>query len=144
MLFIVMILAPLLRSPELRTDAIRMLQVSGNRFKKIGWSCFGLLIVTGFLNAGARWGFASLFTAGFWATANPGAVLRHKLLFFGLVLGLSFAHDFITGPKAVAAMRAAPGAPETIRLRKTASWFGRVNLLLALLILWWALKLVRF
>jgi copper resistance protein D len=143
MLFIVMILAPLLRSADFRAQAVRVLHVTGKKFKRIAWCCFGVLLVTGFLNAGARWGFANLFTAGFWSTPYPGQVLLHKLLTFVLVICLSWLHDFQIGPRAVSAMRAAADAPETARLRKTAAWMGRGNLFLALLILWAGVRLVR-
>ena len=143
MLFIVMILAPLIRSQDFRVHATRLLHVTGKKFKRISWWCFAVLIVTGYLNAGARWGFSNLFTKDFWGTAYPGAVLMHKLMTFVLVLCLSYMHDFIIGPKAVTAMRNAADAPETLRLRKMASWMGRANLLFALLILWAALRLVR-
>lgn len=143
MLFIVMVLAPLLRSADFRPQAVRVLHATGKKFKRISWACFGVLIATGFLNAGARWGFANLFTTGFWKTASPGGALTHKLLVFGLVLCLSWLHDFKVGPKAVSAMRAAADAPATASLRKAAAWMGRANLLFALLILWAASRLVR-
>lgn len=143
MLFIVMVLAPLLRSEDFRPQAVRVLHATGKKFKRISWVCFGVLFVTGFLNAGARWGFPNLFAAGFWKTANPGDVLLHKLLQFVLVLCLSWLHDYKIGPEALSAMRAAADAPETVSLRRTAAWMGRANLFLALLILWAANQLVR-
>lgn len=143
MLFIVMVLAPLLRSEELRPVATRVLHVTGTKFKKIGWACFGLLIVTGFFNALARYGYAGQ-TWGEWGALIAGnKVLMHKLYTVGLILVLSCVHDFHVGPAAVRAMRDSPDAPGTLRLRRAAAWMGRINLLFALFIIWWALRLVR-
>ena len=143
MLFIVMVMAPLLRSPDFRPQATRVLHSTGKKFKKIGWACLLLLFVTGYINAGARWGFPVLWTGAFWATAYPGKILMHKLSIYVIILILSYVHDYYIGPKAVSAMRAAADAPETLKLRKAASWMGRLNLVLALMILWYALRLVR-
>lgn len=143
LLFIVMVLAPLLRMEDFRPQAARVLETAGRKFQRVAWWCFAGLLLTGSLNAGARWGFANLKTAEFWRAEFPGALLKHKLLLFVLVLCLSYLHDFIVGPRAVAAMRAAAEAPETLRLRRMAAWMGRMNLLLALAILWAAVQLVR-
>lgn len=143
MLFIVMVMVPLLRSPDFRPHATRVLHSTGKKFKRIGWVCLWLLLLTGYINAGARWGFSVIMTGAFWATAYPGKVLLHKLSIYVVVLILSYVHDFHIGPKAVAAMREAADAPGTLKLRKAASWMGRLNLLLALAILWQALRLVR-
>ena len=56
---------------------------------------------------------------------------------------MSAAHDFVVGPRATAVWQKSPGSPEATRLRMQATWFGRVNLLLALIILGLAIMLVR-
>jgi copper resistance protein D len=143
MLFIVMVMAPLLRSPDFRPQATRVLHSTGKKFKKIGWACLILLFITGFINAGARWGFSVIFTSVFWATPYPGQILMHKLFIYLVIIVLSYVHDYHIGPNAVSAMRAAADAPETLKLRKAASRMGRLSLLLALAVLWLALRLVR-
>lgn len=143
MLFIVMVLAPLLRSEDFRPVATRVLHVTGKKFKRIGWACLWLLILTGFFNTLARYGYPGQSWAGFGAAVFANKVLMHKLYTLGVILVLSYLHDFHIGPAAVRAMRNAAEAPETLRLRRTAAWMGRANLLLALMIVWWALRLVR-
>ena len=143
MLFIVMVLAPLLRSQDFRPVATRVLHVTGKKFKKIGWACLLLLIVTGFFNALARYGYAGQTWGEWGAAVFANKTLMHKIYTLLLILVLSWFHDFRIGPAAVRAMRNAADAPETLSLRRKAAWMGRVNLLLALMILWWAMKLVR-
>lgn len=143
MLFIVMVLAPLLRSEDFRPVATRVLHVTGKKFKKIGWACLILILVTGVLNARARYGYDGQPWGEWWSVIVANKILMRKVHTFGLVLLLSYLHDFHIGPAAVRAMRSAADAPETLRLRKAAAWMGRLNLLLALAIVWWALQLVR-
>jgi len=143
LLFIVMVLAPLLRSEDFRPVATRVLHATGQKFKRISWACFGLLILTGLGNAIARYGYPGQ-SWGEWAGVIAGNnFLMHKIYTLTLILGLSYVHDFHLGPAAVRAMRTAADAPETLRLRRRATWIGRLNLLFALFILWWALRLVR-
>jgi hypothetical protein len=72
-----------------------------------------------------------------------GWLLGWKLLVFAVILAASAWHDFIVGPRAVVLWREKPGSPEATRLRKQATQFGRLNLLLALIILALAVMLVR-
>ena len=143
MLFIVMILAPLLRSQDFRPVATRVLHTTGKKFKKIGWACFLLILVTGFLNARARYGYDGQPWGEWVRIVFAVKPLMHKIYTFVLILILSYVHDFHIGPAAVRAMRSAADAPETLRLRRAAAWMGRLNLLLALIIVWWAMTLVR-
>lgn len=59
------------------------------------------------------------------------------------VLILSGLHDFIIGPAATAAGKADPGSAYAGRLRRDASWMGRMNLVLALVVTAIGVMLVR-
>ncbi len=143
MLFIVMVLAPLIRSADFRPVATRILHVTGKKFKRIGWACLILLAATGLVNARARYGYDGQ-PWGEWAgVLFANKVLMHKIYTFVVILILSYLHDFHIGPAAVRAMRSAAEEPGTLRLRKAAAWMGRINLLFALVIVWWGMKLVR-
>jgi hypothetical protein len=72
-----------------------------------------------------------------------GHTLAVKLLLVGVILTISVVHDFFIGPQATAIGQTAPGSPEAIRLRRRASWIGRLNLLLSLAVIALAVKLVR-
>jgi len=66
-----------------------------------------------------------------------------KLHLFGIVLIVSGIHDFWLGPKTVQLMENEPEKTRTRRYRKTTSWVGRINLLLGLGILYYAVTMVR-
>lgn len=138
LVFVAAILVPVLRrgDPEVRA---RLLRESGPALRRLGWTAFATLIVTGIGNLLGR-GFvlADLHGRLWWGPF--GHALAWKLGLFALVLALSAVHDFRLGPRAAAAH---PGSAEAFRLRRAASWIGRLNLLLALAIVFFAVMLVR-
>ena len=132
MAFLALVLVPVVRRPEYREHASRLVQLTGIRFRAVGWVCLGALVATGFVNLSYRGiGWAALSNAGFWASPF-GTLLGFKLLIVAVILGLSLDHDFRIGPRATAAGQADAGSAAALRLRRRASWMGRVNLLLAL------------
>lgn len=142
MAFLAAVIVPAMRHPELRDRAASLIAVSGRRFKHIGWGCLLILIATGITNLTFRGLGPALATGDFWE-GSFGRVLMMKLHLVVLVMVLSAVHDFWIGPRAVEAWKAAPEAPRTRRLRKAASWMGRVNFLLALGIVALAVMLLR-
>jgi uncharacterized membrane protein len=143
MLFLVLVLLPVVRRPEYQKSAGMLFHAAGLRFRGVGWIGFGLLILTGVVNLAYRqitW--ATLTTAAFWQ--GPfGRTLGWKLLLVAITLLASAYHDFYAGPRATAAWQADPTSSEAQRLRKQASWFGRLNLLLGLAIVLLAVALTR-
>ncbi len=143
MLFLALVLVPVVRRQEYREHAPRLVHLTGTRFSRVGWVCLGLLVVSGFASLGFRGiGWAALSNLGFWGSPF-GQVLGIKLALVAVILGLSAWHDFRVGPKATAAWQADPASHEATRLRRLASWFGRLNLVLALAVVALAAALVR-
>ncbi len=130
MVFLALVLVPVIRHPEYRQHASRLVHLTGVRFRTIGWICLGVLVTTGFVNLWHRGiGWAAPSNAGFW-TSPFGVLLGWKLLVAAAILALSAYHDFRIGPRATAAGEADPGSAAAQRLRRQASWMGRLNLLL--------------
>jgi uncharacterized membrane protein len=133
-IFLAAVFVPMLRRPEYRTLAPAMLQWAGERFRKIGWATLLTLIATGTANLTSRqvvWGSAF------------GRVLTIKLALVGAIIALSLLHDLWIGRRATAAWRANPASDDARRLRRQASWIGRINLLLSLVVVALAVALVR-
>lgn len=143
MVFLAAVVVPILRRPEHRTLMIPLISQTGKRFRWIGWLCLGMLLVTGLFNLishGFGWEQVwsrQLFASGF------GRTLGAKLFLVVVVLILSVVHDFFIGPRATMVGQRAPGSAEVLRLRRQASWIGRVNLLLALVIVTLGVMLAR-
>jgi putative copper resistance protein D len=145
MLFVALVLVPVLRreSRELRAA---LLDRVGRRFRTVGWAAIAILLVTGVWNLHNR-GFAwETITSADLFRGRFGAILLAKLLFVAAVLTLSSAHDFVLGPASTRAAQqpTTDDAQRTAgRLRMTASWVARINALLALVIIFLAVALVR-
>jgi uncharacterized membrane protein len=143
MIFLALVLVPVVRLPAAQGSAGQLLHYTGTRFRAVGWTCLALLGLSGIVNLGYRgYGWADLLTGQLWQ--GPfGHILGGKLLLVAVVLVLSAIHDFRDGPRATRLLQEKPGSPEALRARARASWFGRINLLLALAIIMLGVMLVR-
>ena len=143
MIALAAVVVPVLRRHEPRRDAMQLLHDSGLRLRSLGWVALVLLVLTGLVQAGYRsGGFAALASAALW-TSPWGQLLAAKLVLVVAILCLAGIHDFGVGPHATRVSLEDPEAPAALRLRRRASWFGRVNLLLSLAVVGLGLLLVR-
>ncbi len=145
MLFLALVLVPTLRgeSPQVRAA---MMSAVGRRFRTVGWLMILILLGTGVWNLHNRhFGWSTIFSRDLFR--GPfGHVLAAKLAVIGVILALSAYHDFVLGPASTRAGQAAGQGGDrrrAERLRRTASWIGRANALLALVVIWLAVALVR-
>ncbi len=143
MAFLALVLVPLVRRPEHRSAAVSIVRWTGVRFRPVGWVALGLLVLSGVFQLAYRgFGWADAVGGRLWA--GPfGRILAVKLGLVAAVVVLSAVHDFVIGPRATAVWQQKPDAPEARRLRRAASWIGRLNLLLALSIVAFGVMLVR-
>lgn len=72
-----------------------------------------------------------------------GRTLAEKVRVVAVILATSGVHDFWIGPRAARLARTEPTSRQRERFRWIASWAGRVNFLLALVVLGLAIQLVR-
>jgi uncharacterized membrane protein len=142
MFFLGIVGAPVLRRiepPELRQQLFHTL---GLRFRTIGWWAIGILVTSGVtvlhLRGLLRWNDV-LGNPEFWRT-SLGHALAIKLAAVSVLLVLSAIHDFALGP---AAGRARAGSDEAIRFRTRAAMLGRINGMLALVLVIAAVRLAR-
>lgn len=143
MVFIALVLVPVIRRPETRAIAASLVHLTGLRFRSAGWACLVLIFLTGGFNLFYRGlTLADLWNGQVWGSSF-GVVLAGKLVLFSAVILLSCVHDFAIGPRATALWREDPSSERANRLRRQASWIGRVNLLLALVLVALGLLLVR-
>ncbi len=142
--FIVLVVVPWLKKgAEGGVDPAAFLRETGERFRLVGWVCFGILALTGSFNLWVR-GVRPVDLADLeWWTAPFGSAVALKLVVFALVVGVSAVHDFVIGPRATEAIQRDPGSAETVALRRRASLLGRLNGLLALVLLGLGVVLVR-
>lgn len=142
MAFLVLVVVPWLRTQG-RAEAARLLAETGPRFRSVGWACFAILLVTGTFNLWVRGIRLSHFADAAWLGSRPGLTIVVKLALFVAVLVMSAIHDFSIGPRATAELSRAPASALAERLRRQASWMGRANAVLALLLVAAAVMIVR-
>jgi len=141
MLFLGVVGAPVLRTlePGLRQSLFHAL---GLRFRTVGWMAIALLVATGLLNLHYRgllqWD-GVLATRAFW-TSSMGRALAVKVGVVTAMVVLAAVHDFVLGP---AAGRVAIGSAEFLRVRRRTMLLGRINAVLAIVLVVAAVRLAR-
>src|SRR5690606_29469517 len=126
-----------------RTDAAVFLRETGERFRNVGWVCFGLLLVTGTFNFWVRGVRLGDFARAEWLQSPFGKTVLVKLSAFVLVLMVSAVHDFVVGPRATRAIAADARSTQAQLERRRASVLGRINVVLALILVGAGVMLVR-
>jgi putative copper export protein len=142
MAFLVLVVVPWLRSGN-RASAGTFLRETGERFRNVGWTCFGIVLVTGSFNLWIRGVRLSDFGRSAWLSSAFGQTVLLKLGTFAVVLVVSTVHDFSVGPRASRAIARDPQSPEAHSLRRRASLLGRLNVVLALVLVAAGVMLVR-
>lgn len=144
MLFLALVMVPVARKLQ-PAERGMLVGAIGRRFRVIGWVCIALLIVTGVVNAsyrGVTWGS---IISGQIAVSDFGWLLAVKVGLVVVMIVLSAVHDFAIGPASTRALerKDADAAREAAALRRKASWLGRLNAVLALVVVALAVALVR-
>jgi copper resistance protein D len=148
MFFLALVLVPTSRGLP-PAERARLFGEVGRRFRAVGWGCIVVLLLTGVVNMayrGVTW--QNLFTVELWSSPF-GTTLALKLGVVVVMLGLSVYHDFVIGPRSVRILSTEPSVltpdlfTEAQRLRRRASLVGRLEAILALLVLALAVMLVR-
>jgi len=143
MAFFALVVVPVIRREEFRGAAPALIRITGVRFRSIGWLCIVLLVLTGVMNLAYQGtGWQNIWSGALWHGAQ-GTVLVFKLALVLIIVALSLLHDFIIGPRAATASAADASAPEAIRLSRWARELARLNLLLALMVVFFGVMLVR-
>lgn len=136
MIFISLVLAPALRKLPQNTRS-EWFQPIGAAAKAVGWIAVLILLTTGALNV------LHLHLQIQWNTFI-GRLLIMKLTLVTVIVILSVLHDFVLGPLATARPQApAAQIPSPFFLRKLVPWLARINLLLALVVVYLAVLIAR-
>ena len=101
-------MVPVARGMEPPAMGLMFLCRAALRFRGIAWVLLSLLVVSGAGALESRGiGFDRFTEDGFWST-EIGTTLGVKIVMVGIILVISGVHDFILGPRLVAAMQLVP------------------------------------
>ena len=144
MLFLAPVTVPVARKLQ-PAERGALVGAIGRRFRVVGWVCIVLLIATGVINTSYRGVTWESIASGQLLAGDFGRLLTAKLGLVVAMIVLSAVHDFVIGPASTRALeRKDPGGiHEAAVLRRRASWLGRLNALLALVVIALAVALVR-
>lgn len=134
------IAAPVLRGVEDDGLRAKLFDGIGRRFRVVGWACVAVLVLTGIEQLRLRGWWGSDFWGRDFVSTALGSRLAWKLSLVALLLAVQATHDFWIGPRAG---RAAPGTADARALRRRAAWLARMNALLAVALVYAAVRLTR-
>ena len=145
MFFIALVVIPALKNFEPLEKRTEVITATATRFRKIGWIAIIIIFITGLINVINRgYTHETIFSYTFLST-HFGKVLAIKLSLFLVMILLSVSHDFILGPrytKSVLTKQSNPGINAKIdKRRKLISWLARLNVLIGILLVAWAVML---
>ncbi|HEX7664314.1 MAG TPA: DUF4149 domain-containing protein [Polyangiaceae bacterium] len=140
MIFFSAVVIPAMRAAGVNAASSTLVSKLGPRYRVFGWSALAVLFVTGAFNLHARGIDAgTLCEPGFWLTSF-GRTLGAKLLLIVFVLGATTTHErFMRTHRPPADRESA----EAIAYRKRASRVGRATLGFSLVVVFFAVALVR-
>jgi uncharacterized membrane protein len=139
MLFLAAVGAPVLRKVEPPALRAQLFGTLGRQFRTVGWIAILTLIITGVGNVYFKGMLPLMGDREFWGT-QLGRTLQLKLGAVVVMLAIQAVHDFRDGPRA---SRVQPGSPEALRFRRRAAHFARVNTVLGLVLIYFAVRLAR-
>lgn len=143
MAFISFVLVPVLRRSENSDMFSRIFRAAGMRFRTVGWISLFLLVASGISMLGLRGYTMADLWSGYLFQGAFGHTLLNKIIIVLVILLISLIHDFWIGPKSSQLARLDPGSAEYRKFRVTASWMGRINFLLAIVVVLLGIFLVR-
>lgn len=135
MAMVALVIAPALASYEPLSQRAKLLRAIGERFSQVGWACIVVLVMTGILNL-----MHLAIPLDVLFTTRLGKLLIVKWSLVAGMIGLSIYHDFIAGPRL---KLLSAEDPAYARLSTRMRWSGRLNLVLGLAVLFFALGLRR-
>jgi uncharacterized membrane protein len=123
-LFFVFVCFPVLRKQKFLEIQFELLKEIALGFRKVSYSLFIILVLTGIGILESRWGGMRIIL--------NNHILQIKLFLFSILILFSIYHDFYSGPKVFDYK----DKNETLyqKYKKISSFFGRINFLLSFLI----------
>lgn len=140
--FLMFVVVPWMRSSADGLGRVFLRQIGG-RLRALGWICFAVLLVTGTFNLWVRGVRFASFADPEWRSSPFGSLVLAKLGIFAAIVAVSAVHDFVVGPRAVEELARDATSKRAVRLRRVATIMGRLSALLAVIVVWLAVMLVR-
>jgi uncharacterized membrane protein len=141
--FLVVVLAPVLRNPQYKDLGAVVLRATGSRLRTLGQVSLATLVITGIGLLQVRGIHAADLVNPWFYHSSFGQSVGLKILLVSVIVALSIWHDIWVGPRARDLMTDAPASTEAASARKHAAWLGRITLILGFVVVMLAVFIVR-
>jgi uncharacterized membrane protein len=125
-----------------REEYVVILNEIGKKFRILGWLCLSTIAVTGVILSDIFVGYKA-FTYAEGHTEKPASTIAWKMVGGLVIFILAAIHDFKLGPKAIAAWVDEPDSPIANKLRGRMTLYGRINMIISVLIFWLGVTVLR-
>lgn len=144
MLFLALVVVPATRHLP-PAERGQLFQRVGGAFRVVGWTCVGLLVLTGLIISGYRGVTWETLASGALLGQSFGQLLAAKVGLVVVMVLVTLYHDIVVGPASARALAEPATLPAaTARaVRRQSAWLARASTLLALLVVALAVALVR-
>lgn len=142
MLFFVFILVPYGKKHMEREEYVTFLNDIGMKYRKLGWVCLITIAITGIILSDIISGWGAFMVRD--GHSNPPAsTIAWKMVGGAVLFLLAALHDFKYGPRAIALWNEVGDTEDSRKARRKATNFGRINLILSIIIFWLGITVVR-
>jgi|TARA_B100000959_G_C14944651_1_gene609330 uncharacterized membrane protein len=142
MLFFVFILVPYAKKRYDKDEYITFLNDIGMKFRWLGWICLLTVAITGVFLSDIISGWRA-FTSPYGHSNPPASTIAWKMIGGAVLFSSAALHDFRYGPRAIECMIEMGDCEESRKLRRRASLFARVNLILSIIIFYLGVSVIR-
>jgi len=141
MIFFAVVGAPVLRGIEDERFRAELFEALGVAFRRVGWSCIVILVVTGIgqLHFRGWWGM-DVWRSETFRHSPAVRAFMWKMIAVAVMIVISSVHDFVLGPKAG---RLPAGSAEARKVRGHAAWLARLNALVGVVLVYLAVRVAR-
>ncbi len=130
-IFYVIVVISVVRLPEFSEVRLPLIQKTALQFRKISYYLFVIFFISGMFLLSYKGYLNFDSNLEFW-TQGVGRMISIKVILFFLLLFSSLYHDFFTGPRTFLYAKTNHQLYE--KFRKRSALFGKVNLLISILI----------
>jgi len=142
MIFFVTILVPYFKKKYSREEYVDLLNEVGKLWRVLGWICLITIAITGAILSDIISGWQA-FASADGHSEKPASTIAWKMLGGAVIFIFAAIHDFKLGPKAIVAWKEDPDSNHANKLRSRLTMYGRINLILSLIIFWLGITILR-
>ena len=142
MMFYAIVLVPYMRKNHSREEYVVILNKIGQQFRLLGWICLVTIAITGAILSDIISGW-ELFATANGHSQKPASTIAWKMVGGFVIFIIAALHDFKLGPKAINAWNEEPNSDSANKLRGKMTLYGRINLILSMIVFWLGVTVLR-